>query len=248
VEDLGIQVPLNAIHGLTIDAARGILYGYTIPDNHFFIHYLDGHRVVDKGRISTYASHNLVCGKGGTVFGGWYGDAGWTGDPAAEERKHRFCGTYLFRYHPDEDRMVRTRELVVYGDEFDIFSNKGLDSFVCTSAGAIYGGTAISGAIFRVDESSGAVTVIGKPVVTPRVSGMKEGPDGQVYITAGFPVMHLVRFDPRTNRFTDHGPVNPARDLCYFHGIAVCEDGTVYVGETDAALPIVYKLTPRTAD
>jgi hypothetical protein len=67
IEDFGVQVPMNAIHGLAIDRERGFVYGYTIPDNHFFVHDLKDHSVKDFGKISYYASHNLVCGRGGTV-------------------------------------------------------------------------------------------------------------------------------------------------------------------------------------
>lgn len=246
LEDYGVQVPFNSIHGMTIDKKRRIIYGYTIPDNHFFIHYLDDHRVTDKGKISNYSSHNLVCGQDGTVYGGYFGNISWNGGAVgdAAKKKFSFYGTYLFKYHPTDDRFVRTEELVVYGDEFDIFSNKGIDGWTCASDGTIYGGTAVGGMIFKVDEKSGKVTPLGKPVVTPRVSGLKEGKDGKIYITTGFPNMHLVSFNPKTGDFTDHGSVNPDRELCYFHGIAILDDGTIYVGETDSYIPEVYKLTP----
>lgn len=246
LEDYGIQVPLNAIHGMAVDKERRILYGYTIPDNHFFIHRLDGHRVADKGKISNYASHNLVCGPGGTVYGGYSGNISWSGGVAADEGKKRFSfsGTYLYKYHPDDDRLIRTEELVVYGEEYDIFANKGIDSWVCASDGTIYGGTAVGGMIFKVDEGTGKVAVKGKPVLTPRVSGMKEGKDGMIYITAGFPNMHLISYNPVTGVFTDHGSVNTERELCYFHGMAVMDDGTIYVGETDSNIPEIYKLIP----
>ncbi len=250
LEDLGLQVPLNAIHGMTMDARRRIIYGYTIPDNHFFVHYLDGHRVEDKGRISNYASHNLACGADGTVYGGYFGDLSWTGVPVDDPeaaRRHHFAGTYLYRYHPDEGRLARTSELVVYGDEVDIFSNKGIDSLTCSSSGELYGGTAVGGTVFRIDGATGRVAVVGKPVLTPRISGMQEGPDGSMYMTAGFPLMHLVRYDPRAGSFTDFGEVRSCADLCYFHGMAVLDDGTVYVGETDSARLAVYKLTPKGA-
>jgi outer membrane protein assembly factor BamB len=246
LEDYGVQVPFNAIHGMTIDIKRRIIYGYTIPDNHFFIHYLDDHRVEDKGKISNYASHNLVCGQNGTVFGGYFGDIGWSGGTVDEARnKFKFYGTYLYKFHPENDKFIRTKELLVYGDEYDIFSNKGIDSWLCASDGTIYGGTAIGGTIFKVDEKSCKVTVLGKPVLGPRVSGMKEGKDGLIYITAGFPNMHLVVFNPKTAEFTDLGSVNTQRELCYFHGIVVLDDGTIYVGETDSHLPVVYKLTAK---
>lgn len=247
LEDYGIQVPFNSIHGMTIDKKRRIIYGYTIPDNHFFIHYLDDHRVVDKGKISYYASHNLVCGKDGTVYGGYFGNVSWSGGAVADENKKHFSfnGTYLYKYHPDNDKFIRTTELVVYGDEYDIFANKGIDGWVCASDGTIYGGTAVGSMIFKVDEKTGKVTVMGKPILTPRVSGMKEGSDGIIYITAGFPNMHLITYNPKTEKFTDHGSVNPERELCYFHGIAVMNNGTVYVGETDSNIPEMYKLTPR---
>jgi len=245
LDDLGVPVPLNAIHGMAMDPARRILYGYTIPDNHFFVHRLDDRVSTDLGKIGSYASHNLVVGKNGTVYGGFFGDVGFTGGASEPERKIRHSGTYLFRCRPDDGRLQRTTEMVVYGDEHDIFSNKGIDAWTVASDGTIYGGTAVGGFVFTVDEDTGRVAAIGKPVVGPRVSGIREGPGGIVYLTAGFPNMHLVRYHPGEMRFTDHGPVVDDRELCYFHGLVVRPDGTVYVGETDSALALVYKLEPR---
>lgn len=65
--------------------------------------------------------------------------------------------------------------------------------------------------------------------------------NGAIAITS---MLHLVSFNPKTGDFTDHGSVNPDRELCYFHGIAILDDGTIYVGETDSFIPEVYKLTP----
>jgi len=162
LDDLGVPVPLNAIHGMAMDPARRILYGYTIPDNHFFVHRLDDRVSTDLGKIGSYASHNLVVGKNGTVYGGFFGDVGFTGGASEPERKIRHSGTYLFRCRPDDGRLQRTTEMVVYGDEHDIFSNKGIDAWTVASDGTIYGGTAVGGFVFTVDEDTGRVAAIGR--------------------------------------------------------------------------------------
>ena len=241
LEDLGLQVPLNAIHGLTYDPAFRRLYGYTIPDNHFFQYDIATGRTVDFGKISMYASHNFTADGRGNVYGAWKKDGTYDD---AERLSGRFVikGTFLMKYDAKADTMNRTREMIVYGDEHDIFCNVGVDSWLRTSTGDVYGGTAIGGTIFRVREDD-TIEYIGKPVGTPRLTSMVEAPDGTIYGCAGFPFMHIFSLDPRTKAITDHGPLSTEGDFCYAHCMVYGDDGALYAGETDAGKACLYKIT-----
>jgi len=55
--------------------------------------------------------------------------------------------------------------------------------------------------------------------------------------------MHIVTYDPKKNKFDDLGQPESKHPMCYYHGMVVGKDGTIWVGETDSGRPIVYKLT-----
>lgn len=243
LEDYGVQVPYNAIHGITIDKKNRKVFGYTIPDNHFFVHDLTTHEVKDYGKISNYCSHNLVADKMGNVYGAWKKEMPFLGEKA-DSNGFFMKGVYLLRYDAQKEELVRTRNLIVYGPEYDIFANVGIDSWICTSSGEIYGGTAIGGSIFKVNPDL-SIQHIGKPVLTPRLTGMVEHTDGLIYGGAGFPHMHLFTLNPRTNEIKDLGVVTTDGEFCYFHGMVITNDGVIYAGETDAGKACLYKLIPR---
>lgn len=238
--DLGLPVPLNAIHGLTIDPAGKTLFGYTIPDNHFFRYAIDTGEMADYGKISPYASHNFIADGRGNVYGSWKKDGAYDD---AERLSGRFIvkGTFLLKYDGAADALLRTKQMIVYGDEHDIFCNVGVDSWLRTASGDIYGGTAIGGVIFRVTED-GAVEYIGKPVGTPRLTSMVEGPDGLIYGCAGFPFMHIFTLDPRTREIRDLGPLSTEGDFYYAHCMVFGSDGALYAGETDAGKACLYRI------
>jgi hypothetical protein len=229
INDLGLVVPLNAIHGLTIDKERGLLYGYTIPDNHFFIFDIFSSKTKDLGKISQYSSHNLICLKNGNVYSGWF-------NPQNNS-------VYLLKYDFNKKSLIRTKKMLVYNVGPNIQGNIGIDSWIETKNNEVYCGT-VDGCLLKLGPKTDDVKFIGKPLISPRISGIVEGKDGLLYLSAGFPVMHLVSFNPRTNEFEDFGEVETQYEMCYFHGMTILDNGTIYVGETDSERPFVYKLIP----
>jgi hypothetical protein len=241
IEDYGIQVPLNSIHGLTIDRKNRKIFGYTIPDNHFFKFDIITHETTDYGKISPYASHNFVADQKGNVYGAWKKDGAY--DAAEAVKKFIVKGTFLMKYDGGQDELVRTKSMIVYGDEHDIFCNVGVDTWICTSKGDIFGGTAIGGVVFKVTYDD-KIEYIGKPVLTPRLTSMAESKNGLIYGSAGFPFMHIFSLDSETKKITDLGPISEEGEYCYVHCMTIGDDGTIYAGETDAGKACLYKIRP----
>jgi hypothetical protein len=240
-EDYGIQVPLNSIHGLTIDRKNRKIFGYTIPDNHFFKFDMVTRETTDYGKISPYASHNFAADQNGNVYGAWKKDGAYD-EAELKEKKFIIKGTFLMKYDGKQDELIRTKNMIVYGDEHDIFCNVGVDTWICTSKGEIFGGTAIGGVIFKVNRDD-TIEYVGKPVMTPRLTSMVEGNDGLIYGSAGFPFMHIFSLNPQTKEIKDLGPISEEGDFCYVHCMAIGDDGTIYAGETDAGKACLYKIT-----
>ncbi len=242
IEDYGVMVPLNAIHGITYNPETRRIYGYTIPDNHFFRFDIDTRKVTDYGKISNYACHNLISDSRGNCYGAWLKIGAY--DESEKGRKFIPKGTFLLKYDAEKDELVRTRNMIVYGLEYDIFGNVGVDTWIRTKRGEIFGGTAIGGGIFKVNPDD-SIQFVGKPVLGPRLTSMTEGNDGLIYGCAGFPHMSLFSFNPETNEIKDLGVISTESDHWYLHCITMGDDGIIYGGETDGGNACLFKIIPE---
>ena len=84
--------------------------------------------------------------------------------------------------------------------------------------------------------------LIGQAGTGGRVSTMDEDDNGIIWLGAGHPTMHLVRFDKNAtgkDRFIDYGEVNSANYRCYFHA-SYCYKNKLYLGETDGFTPSLH--------
>ena len=227
VKDLGLMMAKNGVHTLSIHEESKMLYAYGIPDNHFYSFNIKTGEARDFGKISHYCSHNFGVAKNGNVYGGWMSLT---------------KSVNLFKYDAKKQELFRQHQLLQYHIGQDIASNVGLDSWFTDDNGELYTGT-VDGLLLKINPDTDEVSVVGKPLVEPRLTGMAKGPDGLIYMTAGYPVMHIVTYDPKTNKFNDLGQPETSHPMCYFHGVAVTKDGTIWAGETDSARSIVYKIT-----
>jgi hypothetical protein len=241
IEDHGIMVPRNAIHGITYNKETRRIYGYTIPDNHFFRYDIDAGTVTDYGKISSYASHNFVTDSQGNAYGAWLKEGIYESSEMAAKNNYILKGSFLLKFDRAKDELVRTKEMIVYGLEHDIFGNVGIDSWVRTSKGKIFGGTAINGVIFNITAED-RIKYVGKPVLGPRLTSMTEGPDGLIYGCAGFPHMSLFTLNPDTYEIEDLGILSNEGAFWYLHCIAFGDDGVIYGGETDAGKASLFKI------
>jgi len=215
------------VQSMIVDAKRNRAFGHTIPDNHFFVVDADKHAVRDFGHISEYAHHNMVITPDGVCYGGWIDKA----DGAL----------HLLKFDPEEDCLRYLNTVILKDPGAKVAGNLGIDQWIVTRKGEIYMGTVAESLIFRFHYNDEKFEPMGKCSEGGRVTSMDEDENGVIWIGAGYPNMHLVRFDPSSggkNRFTDFGPVNTKYSRCYFH--ASCYNiGKLYLGETDGFFSFV---------
>ena len=240
IDNLGAPTHLGAIHAMSVDPAGRWAFGYTVSDNHFFRFDLATGEGTDYGQISReQAAHDVVATADGDAYIAH----------CAHARYDFYRHIYLCKYDHKTDRFIR------YGDEAHMISwalapriagNAGVDTFERTRSGLIYGGTAFEGKVFTLDPRTDEVEFLGAPpVMSPGIRCLREGPDGVIYGSAGYPRATIFSYDPKKRLFTAHGSPDPSREkTLYFHCMAIDRDGCLYVGETDAGQCIVYRLIP----
>ncbi len=253
INDYGVLISRNAVQGMVIDSKHNIIYGYTIPDNHFFVYDISKCELTDHGRISQLGFHNLLCASKGYVYGVWnslygiplFATPDYYKSPITER------GAYILKYDPDKKRLYRTSKKLptCAVEEINPIKNRawtnGFDSICESRSGDIYFGTPQEGYIFRMNpEDNDKIDYIGKPVVSSRIPCMEQGPDGKIYGAAGFPKSHLFSYDPITSALVDYGEIESKYDMCLMHTMSITEDGAIYFGETDSKRAIVYKCSP----
>lgn len=213
---------------MRVDASRSKAYMNTIPDNHFLV--IDYHAgdVEDHGRISEYGHHNMAIAPNGMVYAGWM-------DYYNKTLK-------LLRYNPDENRLYHTNIVIQRDVGSKIAGNQGIDQWIVTRSGEMYFGCVANSLFYHFDWKTETITQIGQAAIGGRVATINEDENGCLWLGAGYPDMHLVRFDPhshRLNRFTDYGPVHSGNYRCYFHASCLW-NGKLFLGETDGFTPSVH--------
>jgi hypothetical protein len=256
---LGVPVHLNTIHGLF--GGEEFAVGFSIPDNHFFcVDYATG-ETLDFGKLSAYCAHQFVC-HGHQAFGAHRRSVGVQRGDRVLADEH---AAFLFVYDRRLRRLTRTTTRVADLDT-NIRFNVGIDSWLSTAHGLL--GGRVDGTLFLLDPQSLAICELGHAVRPPRprlsqaevrqlggtrcsrilgaerVTALAALDADRVIGAAGFPTMHLFLLDLATRQKTDLGAVNAARQMCYFHDLAVVREDsgrwTVIVSETDSGRPDLY--------
>ena len=213
---------------MQVDPVRNKAYINTIPDNHFLVVDITSGKVTDHGRISEYGHHNMVIAPNGICYLGWV-------DYYSKTLR-------LAKYVPDEDRFYHMDTVILRDIGSKIAGNQGIDQWIVTKSGEIYVGMVANSLMFKFHWEEEAFECIGQATVSGRVAAMEEDDDGIIWIGAGYPNMHLVRFDPKLtgrDKMIDLGPVNDKNYRCYFHASAY-HNNKLYLGETDGFTPSVH--------
>lgn len=232
-EVVGRMLPYLYVQSMIVDARRGRAFGHTIPDNHFFCVDVNKREVRDFGHISEYANHNMVVTPEGVCYGGWIDRADGS--------------LHLLKFDPEEGCLRYLNRIVLQDPGAKVAGNLGIDQWLVTRKGEIYMGTVAGALLFRFHWREEEFELIGKCAEGGRVTSMDEDESGVIWIGAGYPNMHLVRFDPFASgpdRLEDFGPVNTTYSRCYFH--ASCyHAGKLYLGETDGFSPSLHIINLR---
>lgn len=225
---IGELPPFFYVQSLLVDAKRNQAFGHTLPDNHFFHLDIDDGTVRSYGHISDFAHHNMVVTPDGICYGGWL-------DRAVGALK-------LLKFDPKKARLEYLDNTILADIGRKVAGNQGIDSWIVTRSGEIYMGTVADALLFRFDAHSETFERIAQLAEGGRVTSIDEDDDGVLWIGAGYPHMHLVRFNPKetgTDRLKDFGPVNSTYERCYFHG-SCCFEGRLYLAETDGFSPSLH--------
>jgi len=228
VEEFCSLPPLLYAQSLLVDGARGQAFGHTIPDNHFFHVDLNSRELTDYGRISDFAFHHMVVAPNGVCFASWL-------DLADRSLK-------LLRFDPKLARLEHTNRIILRDPGSKIAGNQGIDYWLVARDGTVYMGTVANSLLFRFDPEALEFTLLGRLAEGGRVTSMDEDKDGILWISAGYPHTHLIRFDPAIDgpkAISDLGPINADHERCYVHASCLHES-KLYLGETDGFSPSLH--------
>lgn len=210
---------------MIVDSKRDCAFGHTIPDNNFFYIDFNSDEIKNFGHISDYAHHNMVITPDGVCYGGWI-------DRADGSLK-------LLKFDPEKQRLEYLDKTILCDPGSKVAGNQGIDEWIVTINGRIFMGTVANSLLFEFHWREERFELIGQLAQGGRVTSMDEDEDGQIWIGADYPHMHLVRFDPAKKSIEDFGRVNSSYQRCYFH--ASCYyDGKLYLGETDGFVPSLH--------
>ena len=229
-EIIGFLPNFLYIQSMVIDKKRERGFGHTIPDNHFFMVDFKQNKIYAFGRISDYAHHNMVISPDGVCFGGWL-------DKADNSLK-------LFRFDPARGVPEYLNKVILADIGRKVAGNQGIDEWIVTSSGRIFMGTVADSLLFEFHYKEERFELIGKLAEGGRVTSLSEDDNGIIWITADYPHMRILRFDPckKESAITDLGRVNETYERCYFH-TGCWHDGKLYLGETDGFVPSLHIIT-----
>ncbi len=221
---IGIPVEHDYIQTITVDEDRQLLYGFSYPVFNFFVFDLATRKTK---RVDYMGSipHIVSLAPDGSYYATWN------------------CRTHnLFRYNPDADRIDFLPCALPHTKESCGLMYPGagpIDGMTTGPDGMLYIGEA-SGHLDRLDPRTGKVEELGRPAGTEtRIPALQTGADGRIYGIVGFlERCHLFAFDPASGKTEVFGLIQDDRDgvkLFIGHDIAIADQNTIFVGETDTA-------------
>jgi len=219
-EVLGIPLPQLYIQTISLDSARGMIYGMGYPVFEFFAFSLERREVVYHQYMGSIAHIGTIDDDGG-YWGTWLG----------RRQSHN-----LFRYDPQRNEVkffdhgfpTPCRNLMYY-------LAGPIDSMINGGDGFLYVGHE-SGELFRLDPRSGEVEYLCKPLPGTRMPGLAARDDGLVFGVGGSDRdTHGFVYDRKSGRCERLGPLRDedAQAKCFrAHDCCLVGD-TLFVGETD---------------
>ncbi|MBA4386980.1 MAG: hypothetical protein C0404_03300 [Verrucomicrobia bacterium] len=223
------QLPFaEFVQSLVADPIRKRAYGHTLAGGHFFVVDLQKRTIEDHGRISTFAFHNMLITPAGVVFGAWI-------DMDFEDKLR------VMRYDPAKGFLERLDDVYLDDTGPRVQGNRGIDQWLVHSSGRLYAGMVGSGRLYEFDPARLVMRDIGLAGAGGRVTCMVEDSHGRIVFAAGFPVMGVGRYDPKTGRMEHFGPVTDRFEKIYFHG-GVLVDDRLFLAETDAGMASIWEV------
>ncbi len=242
-ELLAIPARRQYIQSILLDPGRRLVYGFTYPAEHMFVHEL----LSGQTRTLAYLGnarmicqpHNAVLDPRGRVWGTWGENRAFEDDLGSSPIRY-FC------YDPDQDAF----EWFAYGPPKSWPGDTAaVDHMLLADDDLIYVGTT-AGGLSTLDPETGRVESLGKPFTGRRLAGLVQARDGHIYgagnegvDAAGRGTARMFRHDRETGRTDDLGPIFDADrndGAVKIHMLVEAEDGVLYAGENDNHLRSSY--------
>jgi len=214
---LGIPVPHDYIQTITVDEARGLIYGVSYPVFEFFVFDLKSRELRFRQYMGS-APHIMAIDDDGCVWSTW------------NTRTHN-----LFKYDPTENRIIYYHHSLISGQGADLmYPGAGpIDMMLNGADGYLYVGCT-TGDLLRIIPEDGRVEYLGRPTPEHRMPALEIGPDNRIYGIAGFyGRCHLFAYDRQKRSFEDFGLIDDGEEQIYIgHDICIGAN-RIFAGETD---------------
>lgn len=220
---LGRPVPPDYIQTISLDEARGLIYGVSYPVFRFFAFDVRSRQT----RFEQYVGclpHLMAIDDGGCVWSTW------------SPRTH-----HLFKYDPDENRIRFFYHGLPNASQGVnlMFPGMGpIDTSLNGGDGFIYIGMT-TGSLVRIDPQTAEVEYLGKPTPGMRIAALEVGPDGRLCGTSGHKgETYLFAYHRQKRVFDVFGQIRDEHrgiPLFIAHDMCITDDGRIFVGETDTA-------------
>lgn len=235
-ELLDIPVEGQYVQSILLDPKRRLIYGFTYPAEHMFVHDLTTQTTrklayLGNGRMICQP-HNAVLDGGGRVWGTW-----------GENRAFEYgIGQKPIRYFCFDPETSSFKWFDYGPPKTWTDDTAAIDHMLLGDDGLIYVGT-VAGGLSTLDPESGAVDLLGKPFGGSRLAGLVQGRDGYIYGAGnsgqdsdGRGTARMFRYDTSEKTSQDLGPIFDDREndgAVRVHMLVEGEDGVFYAGEND---------------
>ena len=221
VEKIGIPLAHDYIQTITLDPARGLIYGQTYPCFRFFVHNLATRGTKDLGYLGSI-THVSALDDSGCFWGTW-----------------DCSGHWLFKYDPEADDITWFRHGLPNGakDSNIMYPGAGpVDCMINGGDGYLYIGTC-GGSLCRLDPKTAEVTYLAKPSASWRLPGLVVWKDSLLLGCSGDEEGgNLFAYDRETNACHQLGPIVDSETglkLYRVHDLRLADERVAYIAETD---------------
>jgi len=231
VVDLGIPSRGQSIYALTIDRARGVIYGLTYPDGEFFSYQIQSGIVKIHGQVA----QNIIPGEkfeseksiGRALVVAQDGNVFTSGE-----------GGKFYRFDVKSQQLERLGVTIPAVPGREVYDR--VDAWTSDAEGNFYGGTS-DGYLFRLNPARLEVVNLGKPLNQYRIRGLVWTHNGKLYGIGGDDdeMARLFSYVPATGVYELLGMIDVNRRPYYswqgylFDAMGIGLDGTVYMGQAE---------------
>ena len=238
LERFPAPLPHVYIQAITVDEARGTLYGLCFPPEYLISWDMATHEtrtlaLIGSGIGGMTQGENLVLDDQGCVWTNWSLTRAWQSEPGPDMWR-------LAKYDPERDQMEFFRSGLPYAGGRSGYAKS--EAFFNLGTGCLYA-SGDRGSVYRIDPASGDAEYLFTPVGDEgrgrrsRLAAMALGPDGRAYgVTGRDGECEVLRFDPADETFELLGPlIDPegGEAAWQIHDVCVTLDGVLYAGEND---------------